>query len=203
MTADVPAVPRDFDPKHEYEENPFLNGFSVPVRRKRVQVGETDDVIVNTKTGEVTDIPTVTRYVEVDTDVFVKLFVGQIGVFFSLPNRAMKLAEVLMYEMGRFAGTDMVYLNQAAAERYFRKTGKSGMSKVTYHRALSDMLNAGLIAYSDRPGLFFLNPHVFFNGDRARFVTEYRKKKVREREQLEAAGQQRLDFDNEPPAQNS
>lgn len=193
--AHAPAVPANFDPKHEYEENPFMTGFVVPVRRKRVSVGEADEVLVSTTTGEITDVPTIARSIEVDTERFVKIYIAQIGVFFSLPARAMKLAEVLLHEMSRLPGSDMVYLNRDAAGKYFKQTGaETTMSKVTYHRALSDLLSAGLIAYSDRPGLFFLNPHVFFNGDRVRFVSEYRRKRASKMERLEEAGQQRLDL---------
>ena len=143
-------------------------------------------------------MPTISRSFEVYTERFVKLYVAQVGVFFSLPQRALRLSEVLLHEMSRMPGSDMVYLNKSAAEKYFKDKGtKSGMSKVTYHRALMDLLTAGLIAYSDRPGLFFLNPNVFFNGDRVRFVTEYRKKKVRERQRLEEAGQQSLPLESE------
>ena len=192
----VPAKPPGFDPKKEYEENPFLKGFRVPIRRKRATIGEPDEVIVSTTTGEITESPVISRSYDVDAERFVKLYIAQIGVFFSLPQRALRLAEVLLHEMSRLPGTDMVYLNRDAAEKYFASKGQGpGLSKVTYHRALLDLLNAGLLAYSDRPGLFFLNPHVFFNGDRVKFVTEYRRKKKREFEALEKAGQQRLDFE--------
>lgn len=189
-------IPAKVDPKREYSTNPFLDGFRVPVRRKKVEVGEPDEVIVSTTTGEITAIPTITRSFEVDTERFVKLYIAQVGVFFSLPQRALRLSEVLLHEMSRMPNSDMVYLNKAAAENYFKnRDGRAGMSKVTYHRALMDLLEAGLIAYSDRPGLFFLNPNVFFNGDRVKFVTEYKRKKIKDRERLEEAGQQTLSLE--------
>jgi hypothetical protein len=195
----VPAVPKNFDPKHPYETNPFMHGFAVPVRRKNVSAGEADEVIVNTTTGEIDSSPMISRRVLVDSERFVKVYTAQLGVFFSLPSRAMQLAEVLLREMSRFAGTDMVYLNQAAAERHFKSLNRKAMSKQTYHRALSDLLGAGLIAYSDRPGLFFLNPHVFFNGDRIKFVTEYKRNSSGSRmRELEEAGQTSLPLDQEP-----
>lgn len=196
MTSTVPAVPASFDPKHQYEENPFMQGFTVPVRRKNVAMGESDEVLVNTTTGEVSDVPQITRSVEVDTEKFVKVYTAQLGVFFSLPSRAMQLAEVLLFEMSRFVGSDVVFLNQHAAEKYFKSLDRKPMSKQTYHRALNDLLVTGLIAYSDRPGLFFLNPHVFFNGNRVKFVTEYRKaaRGKLSSEALEKMGQARLPF---------
>lgn len=193
MASPVPAVPADFDPKRSYEANPFLEGFAVPVRRKNMVMGESDQVLVSTTTGEVSEVPQITRSVEVDTDKFVKVYTAQLGIFFSLPARAMQLAEVLLYEMSRLVGTDVVFLNQHAAEKYFARLDRKPMSKQTYHRALNDLLVAGLIAYSDRPGLFFLNPHVFFNGNRVKFVTEYRRRKLSSAA-LEKAGQARLPF---------
>ena len=46
-----------------------------------------------------------------------------------------------------------------------------------------------LIAKANRPHQWFINPAVTFNGDRARFITEVRKKKKSKAVELEDHGQ--------------
>jgi hypothetical protein len=41
-------------------------------------------------------------------------------------------------------------------------------------------------------GSFWINPTLFFKGDRVAFITEYRRKKETEQDRLEQEGQQRL-----------
>ena len=38
------------------------------------------------------------------------------------------------------------------------------------------MLDKGFIAESEHPNFYWINPHLFFNGDRMVFINEYRKK---------------------------
>ena len=40
------------------------------------------------------------------------------------------------------------------------------------YRAIIELTEAGLIADADTPWKYFINPAVFWNGDRARFITE-------------------------------
>lgn len=87
-----------------------------------------------------------------------------------------------MAELSRLPpASDQVFLNAASVESYFTKKGRKPPSRATFTRALDELVRKGFVAYSDRPGLFYINPAIFFNGDRARFVTEFRRKRAQGR----------------------
>lgn len=48
------------------------------------------------------------------------------------------------------------------------------MSEKTFNRGLRELLDKGFIA-PKTPGLFWVNPALFFKGDRVRFVREYKR----------------------------
>ena len=69
--------------------------------------------------------------------------------------------------------------------------GLPAPSSATYYRVIEELIAKGFIAPSENTHLFF-NPAIFFNGDRVRFVTEIRRKKVSAQERLERQGQAAL-----------
>ena len=65
----------------------------------------------------------------------------------------------------------------------------------TFYRGLKELLKHSFIAYSDIPNKFWINPHLFFNGDRVKFITEYVKASTedqRKRDELGSRVQHRL-----------
>lgn len=57
---------------------------------------------------------------------------------------------------------------------------------------MEELIGKGFVAPSTNAPLYFINPAIFFNGDRVRFVTEIRRKKLSAQERLEQAGQAAL-----------
>jgi hypothetical protein len=70
-----------------------------------------------------------------------------------------------------------------------------GMSDKTFQRGLKELLVKGFLAPRS-PNAFWVNPSLFFKGDRVLFLREYRRKITtedqRKRDQLEERGQTRL-----------
>jgi hypothetical protein len=66
-----------------------------------------------------------------------------------------------------------------------------GMSNRTFQNGLKGLLNKGFLSPKVRDQ-YWVNPTLFFKGDRVAFVTEYRRKKITEQDRLESLGQQRL-----------
>ncbi|WP_434533783.1 hypothetical protein, partial [Chitiniphilus shinanonensis] len=70
-----------------------------------------------------------------------------------------------------------------------------GMTDRTFQTGLRELLAKGFLA-ARSPNLFWVNPSLFFKGDRVAFVKEYRRRKPSqdeaERGELESKGQQRL-----------
>lgn len=181
--------------KKKYEENPFVSDgrFQVPTRAKHMKIDTAGPLaLTDTSTGETVDVAEVRRVREVDSDRFVKLFVSQLNVFFDLKPGTMKLMTALIDELSqaKYANGDRIYLNYGQVRQYFERHDSKVMAKSTFMIALSELVEKGFIAPSTLPNLWFINPAIFFNGDRVRFVTELRRKKVSHQQKLEDAGQQ-------------
>ena len=63
------------------------------------------------------------------------------------------------------------------------------------------MLKAGIIARGKNDNIYFVNPLIIWNGDRARFVTEY-VKKSKKKKPISDPNQLTLDFQEESPKVN-
>lgn len=187
--------------RKKYEESPFTadGRFQVPIRKKGERLDTAGPLaLVDGQTGEVQDVAEIRRVKAVDSERFVKLFVGQLHAFFDLKPGTVKLMTALIDELSqrRYMNGDQIYLNYKSVHDYFKKNGAKAPAKSTYMTALAELAEKGFIAPSVDTNLWFINPAIFFNGDRIRFVTEIRRKRSKQ-EKLEEQGQQRLDIDPE------
>lgn len=164
----------------KHKENPFLVENTVSTRKRRTVVGGKGMAIVNTETGEVETAVEIVRVTTVDTEQFVKVFTQNLRVFFDLSSITIKLLEVLLSQVQKAPNTDKVMLNVSIAQDYFTETSREPISKASFHRAIKEMLDKNFVAETQLSGLFFINPNLFFNGDRVRFVTELQRKKANE-----------------------
>ena len=98
------------------------------------------------------------------------------------------MVQVLLHQLGRARDRDTVYLNVSVAEQYFISTDQNPISKASYYNAMRELIQKGFIAESTNPNLYWINPALFFNGDRVRFVKEYRNTDWRQ-QQLDLADQ--------------
>lgn len=186
--------------KTRYEENPYANedGFSVPIRRKSevLQTRAPAAVVVGDERITAAEIRSIRT---VDSDQFVKLFVAELDRFFDLTPTALRIATILIRDVGkiRVGNGDQVYINESVITTTVKENGLKPPSPASYYRAMEELISKGFIAPSTKPGLFFINPAIFFNGDRVKFVKEIRKQKMTKLERLEDAGQQRLPLDGD------
>lgn len=175
-----------------YEENPFLDGVGYNKRKKTEVLYDGQQAIIRTDTGEVIeDHLSVARVRMVDSDQFVKVYVANLWLIFELGKPAQRVAEFVLHQVGRRAmDKGEVLLIYSEYERYFKDRG--GISRPTYMRGLQELAQKNLIARSSVPNVWWINPAVVFNGDRARFITEIRRKTKSTAAALEARGQGRL-----------
>ena len=80
-------------------------------------------------------------------------------------------------------GGEEIYLNFETAKEEAEKY-ESAISKAVYYRGLKELLEKKMIAKSVKRYIFYINPAIIFNGDRARFVKEI-KIKEEEKQQEE------------------
>lgn len=181
--------------KQRYAENPFATdeGFRVPIKNKS-EIIQTDGPAAVTVGDEQIAVAQIRRITTVDSDPFVKLFTAELNRFFDLTPTALRIVTVLIQDIGkiRLGQGDQVYLTEKSLAETLEGHGMKAPSSATYYRAMEELIEKGFVAPSTNPPLFFINPAIFFNGDRVRFVTEIRRKKMTRQEQLEKAGQQAL-----------
>lgn len=187
--------------KRRYAENPFVSedGFRVPLKN-RTEVIQTDAPAAITVGDEQISVAQIRRISVVDSDPFVKLFTAELTRFFDLSPTALRIVTVLIQDLGkiRLGQGDQVYLTEKSVSETLEGHGMKPPSGATYYRAMEELIEKGFIAPSTNPPLFFINPAIFFNGDRVRFVTEIRKKRTSKMEELEKSGQARLNLDISP-----
>lgn len=177
-----------------FRENPFVIAAKVPTRNRRVTVSADRRAITNMETGELEHVAEIVRVQQVDAGQFVKLFTADLKRFFDLQPTTMKLVQVLLQQVQKAPNTDRVILNMGVAEEYFTRAELPTMSKASFHRAVRELLDKQFIAEcAMMQGLYFINPALFFNGDRVRFVEEYRRTRPdapRDEAKAVAGGQQ-------------
>jgi hypothetical protein len=160
-----------------YEENPFLDRLTIKTRGKKVTVAR-GARLVDTDTGEIEGITEIAQVIEVEQEEFIKLYTRDLAIWFDLKKTGLRVFGALMLAIQENAiGRDLVY---------FDHTGKNsiafGLSKNTFYRGVEELLEKGFIARHKSAGWYFINPTMFFNGDRARFVKEYRRPKSKKSE---------------------
>jgi len=154
----------------KYETSPFLDGLAIKTRGRKVTVAR-GTTLVDMATGEIEGITEIAQVVEVDEGQFVKLFTKDLAIWFDFTKSGMRVFGALLTVVQATAiGRDLVYFDHASegAKRF-------NLSRAVFYRGIDELLEKGFIARHRSAGWYFTNPALFFNGDRARFVKEYRK----------------------------
>lgn len=154
-----------------FPDNPYTKGFRVKTRGKRVAIGGDHLSVMNMETGELNGTAEITQRFEIDSEKFIKVFQLQIAAFFGLTSAGTKVLTAIWAETSREPGKDLVYMSEAAARRHAESLGAK-MGKATYFRGRSNLIEMGFIAPSTDQNRYWINPAIFFNGDRVKFITE-------------------------------
>jgi hypothetical protein len=172
--------------------NPLIEPQQVTTKRRYVRSGRSED-LVNTATGEIVGVATVHQVEERDDAEFVKVFAAGVAASYDLTKTAQRVFQVVLDQYQRtpmnrgFADyVNLLWFDDGIEGR------DVGMSEKTFQRGLKELLQKRFIAPKDGVS-FWTNPALFFKGDRVMFIKEYRRRRVTEKDKLEAAGQQRLD----------
>lgn len=154
----------------EYSENPFLRDLNIPIVPKSDMYVSKDKNIVNIKTGEVDDDVLLTgkrRYV--DGEQFVKIFVKEMNAIFDLSKASQK---VFAHMLSKVTYNDLLILN---IEECLEKTGYR--SKGPIFKSLAELIQKEFIAKTKNQFVYWINPKLFYRGDRLVVIREYRKAK--------------------------
>ena len=175
-------------------KNPLVDGVTIKTKTKQVRVGGTREM-ADANTGEVANAVIVEEQ-ELDDVHFVKVFTAGIRAAFGLSLTGSRVFQAVLdvYQKQPMSGgfADSVYL-------HFFDGGLDGrqldLSDRTFRRGLVELLEKKFL-FPRGENLFWINPNLFFRGDRATFIKTYRRRVSVEdaaiRDKLEAAGQARL-----------
>jgi len=175
--------------------NPLMEPREIKVKKRWVKTGKAEQ-LVNISTGEVTGVSAHHQIEERDDAEFVKVFAAGIKAIYELSRTAARVFQVVLDQYQRepmsngFA--DSIYLAWFDGGL----SGEAiGMSESTFNRGMRELVEKGFL-YPRSPSVYWVNPALFFKGDRIMFIKEYRRRKTSDdqaqREQLEKRGQGRL-----------
>lgn len=157
-----------------YTESPFMKDLTLSIRQKRLTVAR-GSALIDQSTGEIQGVTEVSQVIPVDETQFVKLYTANIGVFFDLSKAGLRVFCALMVAAQKHIGTDLIYLDLKVLP------ADCALSKQTFYRGLAELVENKFVAKHTSPNWYFLNPNLFFNGDRVKFVREYHKTKKDDR----------------------
>jgi hypothetical protein len=150
--------------------NPFLDEtFNQVVKgEKIIYSGKRPDVIIDGETGEIKGESFFRRKVKVDKATFGKIYILNLKLWYDLSKSAMKVFGYIMENI-RY-NSDMFLFDLESCKDY---TGYS--AKNTIFNAISELIENKFIARTRTSNVYFINPSIFFNGDRLILFTEIEK----------------------------
>lgn len=178
-----------------YEENPFLQAIEPAMKRRTEILYDGKQAVIHRDTGEVQeDQLAIARIKWVESEQFVKVYTANMAVFFDLNKPAQRVCEFMVDTISnpQFMGRDQIPLYYQSYVKFCEQGDKKGSNKQSFNTGMRELATKALIAKSAMRDHWFINPAVIFNGDRARFITEVRKKRKSQAEIAEEAGQLRL-----------
>jgi hypothetical protein len=155
--------------------NPLAEMTEIKVKNRQVRTGGVREM-VSTSDGQVHQYSVVLSVEEVDDIHFVKVFADGIKATYDLTKPAHKVFQAVLqvYQSTPMRGgyVDQIYLFWVDGGL---GCGQLNMSHRSYRRGLVELLEKGFLSPC-KPNLFWVNPNLFFKGNRAIFTKEYRKK---------------------------
>jgi len=175
--------------KLEYSptENPFMDGSEIHTRHKTVRTRSAPRDLLDPDTGEVVGSSIIHIIEEKDEEHFVKVFAEGVKAAFDLSKTGARVFQAVLgeYQKSKLTGgySDSVSL-------IWFDDGLNGrsldMSDRTFHNGLKELISKGFLK-PKLPNQFWVNPALFFKGDRVAFLREYRVKKRNATDHLQAA----------------
>lgn len=162
-----------------HKENPFLLEVKKHLEKgEKIRLFSTkNQAIVDLDTGEIDNKSSIVIHKKesVDKAQFAKIYLSSLRAFFSLSNTAIRVLAYIMTIVEK--DRDFIYFSVEDCMEYTNYN-----SEKTIFKGLGELLDNDFIARSDKSYKFFINPCIFFNGDRLFLIKEYEKKQ-KEKEQ--------------------
>ena len=150
-------------------KSPFINElFDVQVSaRRRILAGKDGDRIVSSD-GTVTGNQVFAIQEKVDKETFTKMFSGMMKELFKLSNRGIKVFGYITTIAK--PNKDVILFDMEECLEY--TTYKKEQSIL---HGLEELLQHGIIARTKKHYKYYINPNLFFNGNRLTLIRQYQK----------------------------
>lgn len=158
-------------------ENPFMSGAEIRTRHKTVRTHLPRADLMDRETGELVGQSVIHVIEEKDEEHFVKVFADGVRAAFDLSKTGARVFQAVLgeYQRSKLTGgfSDTVTL-------VWFDAGLNGsaldMSDRTFHNGLKELIEKGFLK-PKLPNQYWVNPALFFKGDRVAFLREYRLRK--------------------------
>lgn len=179
MKVDVRKLPRIRDMQLSPLRNPLLDPQEIQLTRRYVRTSARQELL-NPTTGVTTAVAAIHTIEDRDDASFVKVFAEGVRAAFGLTRTGYRVfvSVLAVYQDMNMKGgyaesVDLFWFGEGL-------NGKSiGISEPTFNRGLRELLANGFL-YPRSPSSYWVNPALFFRGDRVAFVKEYRRRSKRE-----------------------
>lgn len=177
-----------------YKANPFLTKETLlnNIGDRITWVGDDKSRFIYSidRNGEATQLANTTVIGirdKVDRQKFAKIFAGGVAALFNLSSAGRRVFALIFQQIQAKQERDTVML---AYDVSFP------MSKTTFYAGVKSCLQAGLIAQSIYPGVYYINPAFVFNGDRLTLLHQYEIDNAAKLEQV-PSGKKNDNFDRQ------
>lgn len=176
--------------------NPLVEPQKVHTRKRWVQSGQKED-LVNMSTGEITGMSVIRQVEEKDDAEFVKVFAEGVAASYDLTKTAQRVFQVVLdqYQRTPMSRGYADYVNLLWYEDGIE--GRPiGLCAKTFQRGLKELLEKKFLAAKDGVA-YWINPALFFKGDRVIFIKEYHRRKTASRVEQEKEKDEQLSNENQ------
>lgn len=154
--------------------NPLAESTKVKTKTRYVRTGRAEH-LANIETGEITHTSILHEINEVDKEQFIKIFSAGAAAMMELSRTARKVFDLVLkgYQessmTGGYADTvELYWFNEGIS-------GKAmGIGEKTFRTGLKELIDKQFL-HPRLPHSYWVNPNLFFKGDRVMFIKEYRK----------------------------
>lgn len=157
-------------------ENPYMaSGSEIRTRHKTVKTRATAKELVDTDTGEVVAMSLIHVIEERDDEHFVKVFADGVKAAFDLSRTGYRVfvAVLQSYQTEKLTGGFADSVNLIWFDGGLNGA-KLGMTDRTFHNGLKELISKEFLK-PKLPNQYWVNPALFFKGDRVAFMREYRR----------------------------
>jgi len=168
---------------YEYKlnkENPFLNEtlYHVEKGKKSVLFGNKEGDYIMDKEGEAVGHSVFVKRIDVDKAQFAKIYINNLASWFELSKTGIRIFAYILNNL-KPNNDNFIFSYESCMEYTGYKTRKSIAD------GIRELIENDFIARGINQYIYFINPTIFFNGDRITFLNHYRIREQKKEQKID------------------